>query len=276
LSQAQNSGAETYFREPTSKIKIMDYFHKLYQTISQSFLDGLRRAKDAAITQYIFVGHSLGGAMASVSAFDAVRSKTITTTSISPVLITYGMPRAGNYAFVNELHKMVPIVFRHVNNWDLVTKIPACRTSNNLCINEFNKTQLDPKETAYKTIAGYKNEFYPWHLGGLIFINHDANTLSKCRTNSEPAPGECMNESSMDFNFHKEYFGYKISDLWKPEQFGYDLVDMTQQQISAAKPYNAIFSTATSQNIISKAAGGTTNWLLSKTGLIAKRKRKMI
>jgi hypothetical protein len=52
--------------------------------------------------------------------------------------------------------------------------------------------------------------------------------------------------------------------------------NMTQQQISSAKPYNFIFGSASSQNILSKAAGGTANWLLAKTGLIAKRKRKMI
>jgi hypothetical protein len=223
-SQAWNSGGESYFREADSKIKIMKYFHKLYQTIAFDFFETFDRIKYEEFKQYIFVGHSLGGAMASIALFDLVRQgklAPVTSGIKSPVLITYGQPRTGNYMFANELSKYAPIIFRHVNDNDLVPGIPECQRLTKKCVNEFSKTSIDSSETNYN-LANISDSYYPWHLPGLIFIDGDdekKDVHPNCITQSEnPAPG-CVPNTSLSFDFHKYYFGYKISDLWKPEVY---------------------------------------------------------
>jgi hypothetical protein len=147
----QTSG-QPYFREgKTSKIKLMKYFHELYQKFQAGFLTIFTKAKDPKIRQYIFTGHSLGGAMASIALFDLVRQGVIQTDLLnkSPVLITYGQPRTGNYMFVNEVSKMAPIIYRHVNDLDLIPGTPECVRQNEVCVNEFGKASIDLNEIRY-------------------------------------------------------------------------------------------------------------------------------
>ena len=70
LSEMWNSNGEHYFRNPESNVMIMKYFQ-----IHLDFFKGLKKAKHHNIEQYIFVGHSLGGAMASIALFDAVTKR---------------------------------------------------------------------------------------------------------------------------------------------------------------------------------------------------------
>lgn len=229
-SEMWNSGAQVYFRDTTSKIYIMKYFHELYQTIQLEFIQNFERAKDPQIKQYIFLGHSLGGAMASVALFDLSKQGKITTdnTNKSPVLITYGQPRTGNYMFSNELRKIAPIIYRHVNDNDLVPGIPDCVRTHDKCVNEFGKSSIDINENEYQISNTYVS-FFAWHLPGLIFINGDGREVDSngqnkdyhtdCVEESENPKAGCVHNTSLSFSFHKYYFGYKVSDLWKPEVY---------------------------------------------------------
>lgn len=207
-------------------IKIMKYFLEMYRKIQVDLKRFYEANKDPAITQYIFVGHSLGGAMASVALFDFMQENLIQKTAISPVLMTYGQPRAGNYAFANELMKKVPIVFRHYNNYDVVEAVPACYTANDRCISEFGKNELDKNfndyQNFYDTLTeDQKNTYHPFHFSGLVFIKGDQEILD-CRTKSEVAPDDvCKGEISFNPEFHTNYFGYQISNIGNPKEFPY-------------------------------------------------------
>jgi hypothetical protein len=65
-------------------------------------------------------GHSLGGALATICAFDlASRFPGLKITEY-----TYGQPRVGNHEFANALNKLVPSNFRLVCEGDLVSTMP--------------------------------------------------------------------------------------------------------------------------------------------------------
>ena len=236
MNQFAYSGGKIYFRESLKSSKyimIMEYFQTLYIQIFPYLKELIEKAKHKSIKQYIFVGHSLGGAMASLAVFDLMHEKLIKKTSISPVLITFGQPRVGNYAFANELMKSVSIVYRIVNKFDVVPGIPPCKINQKTknCRNESEKQDINlkfsdyeiPSKGIWNRLLGNTN-FLPWHFGGLIY-NKAGNNSIEC-ANSEPKfETDCRLETSSDVDYHIYYFGYKIHEIQNPEIFGYNLVN---------------------------------------------------
>jgi hypothetical protein len=243
ISEILHSKGRSYFRDPCSKIEIMEYFHELYKRIQCDFSKNFEKAKNEKITQYIFVGHSLGGAIASIALLDLSKQFKLTLDKInkSPVLITYGQPRTGNYAFSNELFKFASIIYRHVNEYDLVPGIPSCEKRYGLCINEFYKQSMNISEN-YEQVWEKGTSFFPWHSNGLILINGNSkNIYNICLDQSENPKKECELNTSLNFDFHRYYFGYKVSDLWKPEIYNtsmenYDYCAIESQKIKLFNP----------------------------------------
>lgn len=252
------SGLETFFDKTTinnknktnnqfSYIKIMKYFNFIYKSFYQQFTEDLKKSLSNEINQYIFLGHSLGGAMASIFLYHSIYYNIISLQNnesgiLSPVLITYGQPRTGNYVFANELVKTIPIVFRHANNYDVIVNMPKCYKNNSeLCSNEYSMFNLDKNFSDYNNIKIeekiYKTHDFPWHLNGLI-LNVDDDNSEECLNTSEASnhfevisnhdsKSPCLVESKMKMAFHTHYYGYKVADLFKPEIFRYRLTDIT-------------------------------------------------
>jgi len=66
------------------------------------------------------VGHSLGGALATLAAMDIKLN--VPGKSVS--CYTFGSPKVGDSAFAGAYNKLVPDTHRFVNDTDLVPKIP--------------------------------------------------------------------------------------------------------------------------------------------------------
>ncbi len=66
-----------------------------------------------------FTGHSLGAAMATLMARRCVLDISMRV----PILFTYGSPRVGNRAYINEFNGQITH-HRWVNDGDIVTKVP--------------------------------------------------------------------------------------------------------------------------------------------------------
>jgi hypothetical protein len=218
----QSSYGSVYsFKKPY--IKIMLYFSKMYRKIETDLKNLYNEYKHPDITQYIFTGHSLGGAIASVALFDFMEENLIQKTHISPVLITYGQPRTGNYAFANELVKKVSILFRFYNNNDIVTSGPACNVKNGRCFSEFGKIKLDKKFNDYE--GNYNNlgkfKFYPFHFSGGIFIKGDTkDKIINCTSKSEvDSNDKCKADISTNSDFHTIYFGRHVSKIGNPKEY---------------------------------------------------------
>jgi hypothetical protein len=122
--------------------------------------------------------------------------------------------------------KNVPIVFRFVNNYDAVTKIPACKIKNGRCKSEFGKFELDKRFNDYaKKYNGLnsskKKKFYPFHIGGVVLTKKDLH-LMNCSNKSEVKENDrCNSEGSAQVKFHTIYYGYPVSSVGKPEAFPY-------------------------------------------------------
>jgi hypothetical protein len=256
LEEGKYSGGSKYFRTsafPQSRfynVMIMNYFQELYKQFFAQFQNiFFETLKGREEYEIIFCGHSLGGAMASVALFDAyylhetkqisqinkqqpnlteqdiLKNNLIKRLNLS--LITYGQPRTGNYAFANEIKKAAKIIYRHVNDNDLVAKVPGCLTKSGsaICIHEFDENALYNGEYVKLDESDFK--FYPWHIRGLVVIRgdiYDFETCNGCYTcldSGENSKHEyCQTEHSIsNFDFHKYYFNYQISKLWKPEVF---------------------------------------------------------
>uniref|UniRef100_A0A5B7BI42 Phospholipase A1 n=1 Tax=Davidia involucrata TaxID=16924 RepID=A0A5B7BI42_DAVIN len=82
----------------------------------------LNQYKDEALS-LLFTGHSLGAALAALSAFDVVENNVITT-NIPVAAFVLAMPMLGNDAFCKKIKALLPIL--HVRNiHDIVPSFPG-------------------------------------------------------------------------------------------------------------------------------------------------------
>ena len=70
----------------------------------------------------IVAGHSLGAAIASVTAASISATKVFPKDRLH--LYTFGQPRVGDKAFADAYPKVVPDAFRVVHRWDLIPHLP--------------------------------------------------------------------------------------------------------------------------------------------------------
>jgi len=101
-------------------------FLQIYVCIADFLAEILSKKKDDVKT-LLFTGHSLGGALAMLSLYDAVALYSNTHSIIS---YTFGCPRVGNKAFVDELRSRPNICYRVANTSDIFPQAPLPITLN--------------------------------------------------------------------------------------------------------------------------------------------------
>lgn len=69
-------------------------------------------------------GHSLGGALATLAAFDAAATEFASGSVEGLTLYTFGSPRVGNGAFAAAFDRAVPDAWRVTNANDVIARIP--------------------------------------------------------------------------------------------------------------------------------------------------------
>ncbi len=72
----------------------------------------------------IFVGHSFGGALATLASYDLVESKALGAKN-APKVYTYGQLKIGHLDFVTAIHKKVEVI-RIIKNTDLTPMLQNC------------------------------------------------------------------------------------------------------------------------------------------------------
>jgi predicted lipase len=95
-------------------------FNKAYEAISKDIAGWIHTKSKKKI---IIAGHSLGGALATLCAYDI--SKNMPNKAIT--CVTFGSPRVGNNVFKEEFDRNIYESYRVVNGVDLVTKLPFKR-----------------------------------------------------------------------------------------------------------------------------------------------------
>ena len=179
LNEAANMKLVNFY-DTDNGIKVVSYFYKIVKAIkplvfSESTLKDIEAHPGY---QFIFTGHSMGGAVGALMAYDAIVSNYITQKN-SPALITFGMPRTGNEDWVIDFNSRIQNVFRVVRNGDIVPSLPYALINNK-----------------------YR------HLGGLILMNKDMNSMNYCPKDiGEDYPdSECTRTKSADLQYHLKYF----------------------------------------------------------------------
>ena len=119
---------------------------KVEQTYLDSYKGNFRRELHSVVKQYfeehndkkvetkvVFVGHSFGGSIATLAAFDLVKSGIVEACDQmdTPVVYSYGQLRIGDAEFVEEVNKLFRVV-RVIKNSDYYPRMPNCRWSKTL------------------------------------------------------------------------------------------------------------------------------------------------
>ena len=95
-------------------------FEQLWRRVRTSVFQGLRGVPTGA--RITVVGHSLGGAMATLGAADVKRNL---GRDVNVDLWTIGCPRVGLMRFRNNFNALIPNNFRVVNHGDIVPHVPS-------------------------------------------------------------------------------------------------------------------------------------------------------
>jgi len=100
------------------------------QTILKAHLQTLLAQKGHKNYKIIFVGHSFGGALATLAAYDLFESKAISAQN-QPKVYTYGQLKIGHLDFVSDLHKKLEVI-RIIKNTDLTPMLQNCQFNKSL------------------------------------------------------------------------------------------------------------------------------------------------
>ncbi|KAL0586249.1 hypothetical protein ABG067_004098 [Albugo candida] len=96
-------------------------FYELYQKVAAQVLASIRKIRHEHATAVILLtGHSLGGAIASICAFELKLLHGLDAHAV----YTFGQPRLGNLAFAKLVQYYVPNLFRVIHADDLVPRLP--------------------------------------------------------------------------------------------------------------------------------------------------------
>jgi len=105
-----------------SKVQVHHGFYSSWVDVRRTTFELVKSALDnCPKCSVFFVGHSLGGAVATLAAVEALRHGNLTS---NIHLYTYGSPRVGNHAFYTYVANLGIPSLRVVNDDDIVPHVP--------------------------------------------------------------------------------------------------------------------------------------------------------
>jgi predicted lipase len=126
-------------------IYIHSGFLSQYLTVREQLI---KHISDGTYEEFLITGHSLGGALATLSAVDLFSTM---STPHTKTVVTIGSPRVGNSTFVKEFDSANFVNYRIFNDQDPVPQVPISpfykHVGNGICVNDdgyitFAKTDL--------------------------------------------------------------------------------------------------------------------------------------
>mmetsp|Transcript_14011 Transcript_14011/g.16150 ORF Transcript_14011/g.16150 Transcript_14011/m.16150 type:complete len:312 (+) Transcript_14011:26-961(+) len=179
-------------------IRIMEYIYTHYVSqLRNKLLVRIAKIKREFTTaSYIFTGHSLGGAYATLATYDFANNGLLDKTKIQ--CYSFGSPRVGNYEFAEAMKNTGVSNFRIVNSIDFAPHCPSC--NKNLITGEC------------LTIDVLLTTWSPYHVDNEIYYEDFSMEKGKYKICSDESldcsygvPG-----LNLDVESHLWYFGKRI------------------------------------------------------------------
>eukprot|EP00756_Hemistasia_phaeocysticola_P057362 Hpha_TRINITY_DN33983_c0_g1::TRINITY_DN33983_c0_g1_i1::g.69420::m.69420 len=162
-------------------------FYQAYNQLRDDVLSGFDQARTACPTCIVHVvGHSLGGAQATVCVTDLVMSRSVTPDGV----YTFGSPRVGNQKFVDWWVSKNINTVRYVDGNDLVPHVP-------------------PAELGFRHVTREAWERGAWVLGSWV----PANEAIFCDGGEDPACSNSVPLITCGILDHLAYIGSTILDV---------------------------------------------------------------
>lgn len=158
----------------------------------------------AGSMKYLITGHSLGGALAVMTALKIVTTLTANPQDVQ--VFTFGQPRIGDYEFAqNVVQRNLPNLYRLVHNKDIIPHFPACSTKigdTSVCLQESKK---------------------PYHHTVEVFYNNNKNSfqyvLCDANNGEDPSCSDGLNIidniEGLLSDYHNTYFDINIEKFGK-------------------------------------------------------------
>uniref|UniRef100_A0A914CLT7 Fungal lipase-like domain-containing protein n=1 Tax=Acrobeloides nanus TaxID=290746 RepID=A0A914CLT7_9BILA len=106
-------------------LRVNKYFYQSMINMWNSGVSKVVTNSTYANYKIIITGHSLGGAIASLTAYQIVNT-TGNSTAGRIQLVTFGEPRVGDWNYANNLRSYIPNIFRVVHGADPIPHLPFC------------------------------------------------------------------------------------------------------------------------------------------------------
>ena len=164
--------------------KASKMFYDTFKTIKDDLINSLLLLHGINSTDYqiIFVGHSLGGALATISSFYYINQDIFKS---EPILITYGQPRVGNEAFAKYLTNNIKQIYRFARGKDQVTVIPF-KYQESIMQSIFSLFNFVTRKVSkfilhiFSLLDSTKPVNIYSHIGGLYMIDDDKRKIFNC------------------------------------------------------------------------------------------------
>ena len=193
-----------YTLHDIANAQIDTYFGTFYVShVRNNFFSDLKNAINKFSNyQYIFTGHSLGGALAAIAGQDAILSGLLPKDSV--LMYTYGSPRVGNYQLSSNMNQIFAANYRVVHYQDIVPHVPPCSVNDQICK---LKTNFELGDLLWQ----------PWHAGVELWFNYNFTSYKTCTSNygEDPNCSDSVSLSSTSVSQHMIYFGTDISKACK-------------------------------------------------------------
>jgi len=176
---------------------VMDFFYIHYKNnVREDFLTHLKlyRQNYSSYT-VVFTGHSLGGALTTHAAMDAVLGGYVPKNQT--MLYNYGSPRVGNFAWAQAFVNNIPEINRITHNRDIVPHVPFCIREKGACVTGEGK-------------PGYNKTgniiWYAWHIWNEIWYNENFTQSVICTHGEDPQCQDRYIFEQTDIKDHHMYF----------------------------------------------------------------------
>jgi len=203
IDEIINGGYTKYDMYQIDNAVATKYFYANYKNnMRNAFLADIKKAI-ASYPDYhfYFVGHSLGGAFATLAVLDISLGGFLPKNRLH--MYNYGCPRVGNVNFVKAVEESIGgEIFRIVHYKDIVPHVPPC------IVNPLKNQCLEGSSHYYNETDNENLLYYAWHIAPEIFYDiQDSTTWRFCSKHEDNTCSDRFHLIETSISDHLVYLG---------------------------------------------------------------------